>query len=90
MLKTKLLLVLTTLLLTSCSLTGRETKVKVVDTSCDWIRPIYISKHDMLTSATARQILVHNKQWKKICDEANESANRSSVLRNSIQQETEK
>ena len=39
----------------------------VVDTSCDWVRPIYVSKQDTLTDKTAREILSHDNKWQKIC-----------------------
>nr|DAR80770.1 MAG TPA: hypothetical protein [Caudoviricetes sp.] len=45
---------------------GKE--IKFVDTGCDWVRPIYISKDDSLTTQTARDILIHNRKWKVVCD----------------------
>ncbi len=32
----------------------------IVDNSCAWAKPIYISKQDKLTDGTADQILAHN------------------------------
>jgi len=56
------------LLLTGCAMIGRETKPPVViDTSCQWVTPIYISKKDVLTDGTSRQILAHNETWKGFC-----------------------
>jgi len=42
-------------------------QTQIVDTSCDWVRPIYVSKHDTLTDNTAVQILSHDRKWKKFC-----------------------
>lgn len=68
------------LLLSACATTGQEIdkptvreiikeSVKVVDTACKWVSPIYISKADTLTAGTARQILTHNETWKANCDD---------------------
>ncbi|WP_230972975.1 hypothetical protein [Burkholderia vietnamiensis] len=43
------------------------TKTRVVDTACDWTRPIYVSKTDELSDATAKQILAHNQTGAKNC-----------------------
>ena len=70
---------LTMMLLSGCATTGQEIdkptvreiikeSVKVVDTACKWVSPIYISKSDTLTAGTARQILTHNETWKANCD----------------------
>lgn len=40
---------------------------RVIDTSCSWVRPIYVSKDDVLTDGTARQILTLNEQWRRVC-----------------------
>lgn len=45
----------------------------MIDTSCDWVRPVLISKHDVLTDGTKRQILAHNEGWAAICPEASAS-----------------
>ena len=39
----------------------------IIDTACDWVRPIFISKSDTLTIETARSILVHNEAWEAQC-----------------------
>lgn len=76
-----LLLCLLAPLLMSCATSGAsnppladctpETKVvtqtKIVDTSCDWAEPIYVSKTDVLSDATAKQILAHNKAGAAKC-----------------------
>ena len=61
----KSLAFLTALLLTGCATTGPE--IKVVDTACNWTRPIYISKKDILTDGTARQIVGHNEAGESRC-----------------------
>ncbi|VVE77371.1 hypothetical protein [Pandoraea sputorum] len=44
-----------------------EYKTKVVDTACDWTKPIYVSKADVLTDQTAADILAHNRAGAKVC-----------------------
>ena len=44
----------------------KERKV-MVDTACDWVRPVYVHSLDQLTPGTARQILAHNETWEKVC-----------------------
>lgn len=44
----------------------KERKV-IVDTACDWVRPVYVHSLDQLTPGTARQILAHNETWEKVC-----------------------
>lgn len=57
------------MLLTSCAATSPEirTELKVIDTSCDWVKTISISVKDDITDATARQLLAHNKLVIKNC-----------------------
>ncbi|KVN25650.1 hypothetical protein WJ63_16095 [Burkholderia pyrrocinia] len=43
------------------------TKTRIVDTACDWTRPIYVSKTDVLSDDTARAILAHNTAGAKVC-----------------------
>ncbi|WP_244137688.1 hypothetical protein [Burkholderia sp. BCC1644] len=43
------------------------TKTRVVDTACDWTRPIYVSKTDVLSDETAKQLLAHNVAGAKNC-----------------------
>jgi len=40
---------------------------KVTDTACDWTKPIYVDKADVLTDATAATILAHNRAGAKVC-----------------------
>lgn len=77
--RTMLLLCLMAPLLLSCVATGQsepvtcvpETKVvaqtKVVDTSCDWLEPIFVSKTDVLSDATAKAILAYDKTGAAKC-----------------------
>ena len=39
----------------------------IIDTACDWVRPIFISRSDTLTIETARAILGHNETWEAQC-----------------------
>lgn len=41
----------------------------VVDTGCDWVKPIYLTDHDIaaLDKQTKRDVLTHNKAWKANC-----------------------
>lgn len=65
------------MLLSNCTTTTPETKSKtdsavirkpvVIDTSCNWVKPILISKADNVTDGTARQILAHNRAVEKNC-----------------------
>lgn len=38
-----------------------------IDMSCAWVRPIMISRQDVLTDETARQILTLNETWQSLC-----------------------
>lgn len=42
-------------------------KTRVTDTACEWTRPIYVSKTDVLSDDTARAILAHNMAGAKVC-----------------------
>ncbi|PAO06148.1 hypothetical protein CIW61_01085 [Enterobacter cloacae] len=41
----------------------------VVDTACDWVKPIYLTEHDIYTMErqTKKDILTHNKIWMAYC-----------------------
>ena len=41
----------------------------VVDTACDWVKPIYLTDHDIdvLERQTKKDILAHNKAWQANC-----------------------
>lgn len=51
----------------SCATNGPENKIEVIDTSCRWVNPIYISEDDSLSYNTAIQILKYNESWKELC-----------------------
>jgi hypothetical protein len=44
------------------------TKTRIVDTSCDWVKPIYLDKTDVLSDATAKAILSHDQAGEKNCN----------------------
>lgn len=44
-----------------------QTKPVVIDTACKWVSGIWISKSDVLTPGTTRQILNHNQTVVKNC-----------------------
>ena len=31
--------------------------------NCAWVEPILVSKEDVFTDSTAKQILIHNETW---------------------------
>ena len=53
--------------LISCATNGPENKIEVIDTSCRWVNPIYISENDTISYSTAIQILKHNETWAELC-----------------------
>ena len=70
----KTLLLALCLTLTACCTTSGESKspqvvvqTKIVDTACDWTRPIYVDKADVLSDETAATILAHNRAGAKVC-----------------------
>lgn len=64
--KTTLLASLLAVLLSGCGTTAGP-EIKIVDTGCDWTRPIYMSRADILTDGSARQILAHNETGAARC-----------------------
>ncbi|HIC7824255.1 hypothetical protein [Enterobacter hormaechei] len=40
-----------------------------MDTACDWVKPIYLTDHDIdvLDRQTKKDILAHNKAWQGSC-----------------------
>ena len=44
------------------------TTVGPATNDCSWVKPIYVSKADVLTDGTVEAILRHNETWKAICD----------------------
>lgn len=50
-------------------LAGCATSGAVISTGyCEVAQPIWISKSDVLTEGTARQVLTHNETWEAICE----------------------
>jgi hypothetical protein len=78
MLNRLLPLSLSALLLSSCATDGPAikpepevrivTQTKIVDTGCDWTKPIFVSKSDVLSDETSREILSHNLAGAKNCN----------------------
>lgn len=60
----RLMLALMTTLLVGCGSAG---PVRMIDTGCDWVRPIWVSDEDDISPWTARQILRHNETWDAVC-----------------------
>ncbi len=71
----RILLLLASLTLTACCTTSGANKPepevvyvpKVTDTACEWTRPIFVDKGDVLTDDTAKAILSHNRAGAKVC-----------------------
>ncbi|HGD3787730.1 TPA: hypothetical protein ACI4K1_001090 [Enterobacter roggenkampii] len=56
------------MLIASCGTTG-PARVEVVDTACDWVKPLYLTEHDIgvMERQTKKDILAHNKAWQANC-----------------------
>ncbi|HFK3993673.1 TPA: hypothetical protein ACGZ5C_003899 [Citrobacter freundii] len=56
------------MLIASCAETG-PAKVELIDTACDWVKPIYLTERDItaLDKQTKREVLTHNKSWQANC-----------------------
>lgn len=72
---------LATMLIASCGTTG-PVRVEVMDTACDWVKPIYGTDHDwdVLDSQTKKDILTHNKAWQANCQERSTLPNRNPTV----------
>ncbi|EPQ1146865.1 hypothetical protein [Citrobacter amalonaticus] len=55
------------MLITSC--VTRGSVPVVVDTACDWVKPIFLTDHDIdvMDKQTKRDVLTHNKAWQANC-----------------------
>ncbi|HDS3502659.1 TPA: hypothetical protein QIR73_003585 [Enterobacter cloacae] len=55
------------MLIASC--VTRGSVPAVVDTACDWVKPIYLTEHDIdvMDRQTKKDILAHNKAWQANC-----------------------
>lgn len=49
------------LFLASCGIIGSGD-------DCSWARPILVADEDVLSEETARDILVHNEVWERLCE----------------------
>ena len=64
---------LVAMLISACSTCGQKTdpqpQVVTVDTACDWVNPIYLTRHDVqvMDPKTKKAILEHDETWQKIC-----------------------
>lgn len=58
----------------------------VVD-GCSWVRPVYLSTEDVLTDETARQVLVLNETWEKVCSRG--AADGTDQVQNQVQTKSE-
>ncbi|MBW4219917.1 hypothetical protein JW314_08115 [Enterobacter roggenkampii] len=60
------------MLIASC--VTRGSVPRVVDTACDWVKPIYLTDHDIdvLDRQTKKDILAHNKTWQANCQKPKE------------------
>lgn len=56
-------------LITGCASGPLKPNYIFVHDSCDWVRPIYLTDHDIdvLDKQTKRDILAHNKAWQANC-----------------------
>lgn len=68
---------LMTMLIASCAQTG-PARVEVVDTACDWVKPIYGTDHDwdVLDRQTKKDILAHNKALQKNCPKTQQASSK--------------
>ena len=65
---------LMTMLIASC--VSRGSVPVVVDTTCDWVKPIYLTDHDIdvMDRQTKKDILAHNKAWQANCQKQNRAS----------------
>lgn len=67
-LRPKALVLLTLLpLLDGCATKAGPVAPVVTDHGCGWVKPIYVSRNDILTDGTARQIKDHDETGAKVC-----------------------
>jgi len=51
--------------LSACAPVAPE--IRVVDTGCDWTKPILVEPGDQMVDRTARSVLAHNETWARRC-----------------------
>lgn len=57
------------LLLSLMTLSGGCATSGAVISCPAWVKPIFVSKQDVLTDGTAKAILQHNETWQAVCGE---------------------
>ncbi|MGV3692388.1 hypothetical protein [Citrobacter freundii] len=62
------------MLIASCG--NRGSVPVVVDTACDWVKPIYLTDHDIdvMDKQTKRYVLAHNLMVQQNCQSNNTAA----------------
>ncbi|HEE0107964.1 TPA: hypothetical protein R6W23_004075 [Citrobacter gillenii] len=62
------------MLIASCG--NRGSVPVVVDTACDWVKPIYLTDYDIaaMDKQTKRDVLAHNKAWQVNCQKSDISS----------------
>ncbi|MDE9575221.1 hypothetical protein L2106_17680 [Citrobacter portucalensis] len=68
------------MLIGSCVQTG-PAKVEIIDTGCDWVKPIYLTDNDIaaMDKQTKKDILAHNKAWQQNCKTYNHSRHNDTI-----------
>lgn len=63
------------MLISSCTTNGPAPVV--IDTSCNWVQPIYVTAGDIevMDGQTKRAILAHNEKWDEICNKNKSTVN---------------
>ena len=76
MYKLKFLAVLIALCVQGCSagLSNLPSAESGIIDGCSWVRPVYLSTEDVLTDETARQVLVLNETWERVCSDGTDGA----------------
>ena len=46
---------------------GCGTSGAAIRSGCEWAKPIWPSKADVLTRETEDQIFIHNETWERLC-----------------------
>ena len=82
MYKLKFLAVLIALCVQGCSagLSSLPSAEGVVD-GCSWVRPVYLSTEDVLTDETARQVLVLNETWERVCSDGTDGTDQEQPIK---------
>nr|WP_253378513.1 hypothetical protein [unidentified bacterial endosymbiont] len=67
------------MLIASC--VTRGSAPVVIDTACEWSKPLYLTRQDIVVMdrQTKRDVLAHNKSWQNNCENVREK--RASSLR---------